>query len=334
MLYDNYVNQPYISFVLATRNDNHGGDLLKRLERFIYFLEMSFNNTPPNFYELVVVDWNPPERSVRISEAINWNTAKNVRHVVIGASEHQRIEKSAKLKRPMYDYNARNVGINASQGRFICILNQDIIFSRQLSAFIKDKKLKSNFFYRSDRIDVNFPIHLNELNENLMLSNATAIHRRHRKSNDISLKSNLEFSKIPLECSVRKNWGFQSITELGKGKKNITSKYYLSKYTSNSLEILIAKLGLHTNASGDFIIASRKAWKRIGGFENTTDFYMHIDSYCICKFWASGLKQALFKYPAYIFHCNHELSDHESKEIHPYSYHREILQKILTSRSV
>jgi GT2 family glycosyltransferase len=327
------MDTPYISFVLATRNDNHGGDLLKRLERFIHFFDISFNDTPSNFYELVVVDWNPPGRSKRISEAIDWDKIRSARHIVIDSNEHKRIEESAKLKRPMYDYIARNVGINAAQGRFICILNQDIILSSQLSEFVKNKKLKNNFFYRADRIDINIPVHFDKLNENFMLSNATAIHRRHRINSNISLNSDLDLSKIPLECSIRRKRSLESIIELGKGKNSILSKYYLSKHKSSSLEILLAKLGLHTNASGDFIIASRKAWQRIGGFENTTDFYMHIDSYCVCKFWASGLRQALFKYPAYIFHCNHELSDHESKELISYSHHRQILKEILSGYS-
>jgi hypothetical protein len=328
------MDAPYITFVLATRNDNHGGDLLRRIERFIHFLRISFDNTPSNFYELIVVDWNPPEQSKRISDAINWNEVKNVKHIVIDSNQHKSIEKSAKLKRPMYDYIARNVGINAARGSFICILNQDIIFSSKLSDYIKNKNLNNNFFYRADRIDINIPITFEKLSERFMLSNATAVHRRHKKNDCISLNSNLDFSKIPFECSIRKRWGLQSIVELGKGKNNILSKYYLSKQKSKGLENLLAKLGLHTNASGDFIIASRKAWQIIGGFENTTDFYMHIDSYCVCRFWASGFKQALFKYPAYIFHCNHELSDHESKELISYSHHREILQEILTGNSI
>ena len=321
---------PYISFVLATRNDDHGGNLLKRIERFIHFLDISFNDASNNFYELVVVDWNPPDYSKKISDAINWSKINNVRHVVVESEVHTRIELSAKLKRPMYDYLARNVGINNARGHFICILNQDIILSSKLSEFIKKRRLKNDYFYRADRIDTNFPLMIEKLDEGFLLSNVTQINRRHKKSNNITLNYIRNLSQVQSECSAIKYWSIDSIIEKGIGKNNIRSKYYLSKFKSNSLEILITKLGLHTNASGDFLIASRNAWHSIGGFESTTDFYMHIDSYCVCKFWAAGFKQALFKYPAYVFHCNHDLSDHASKEVVTYSYHREILQKILT----
>ena len=51
--------EPYLSVVVATRNDDHGGDPLKRLQAFINTFAAQCRRTALDA-EVIVVEWNPP----------------------------------------------------------------------------------------------------------------------------------------------------------------------------------------------------------------------------------------------------------------------------------
>lgn len=49
---------PYLSIVTVSRNDNHGGDMLKRMQIFVNALIFQCNKFKLPC-ELVMVEWNP-----------------------------------------------------------------------------------------------------------------------------------------------------------------------------------------------------------------------------------------------------------------------------------
>jgi hypothetical protein len=51
--------RPYISIVVVGRNDDYGGDFLKRISTFARSLGRQVSKHP-GLIELVVVEWNPP----------------------------------------------------------------------------------------------------------------------------------------------------------------------------------------------------------------------------------------------------------------------------------
>src|SRR5260370_2640084 len=61
--------ETYLSMVLPSRNDNHGGDLLKRMQIFVTALiEQCRRHDIPS--ELIIVEWNPPEDRPRLAQAL------------------------------------------------------------------------------------------------------------------------------------------------------------------------------------------------------------------------------------------------------------------------
>ena len=50
---------PYLSVVVTTRNDDHGGDPLKRLQAFVNTFAEQCRRTHLDA-EVIVVEWNPP----------------------------------------------------------------------------------------------------------------------------------------------------------------------------------------------------------------------------------------------------------------------------------
>ena len=59
----------YLSIVVASRNDSHGGDILKRMRLFVAgLLEQTRQYRFP--VELVFVEWNPPPGRPRLHEVL------------------------------------------------------------------------------------------------------------------------------------------------------------------------------------------------------------------------------------------------------------------------
>ena len=90
-----------------------------------------------------------------------------------------------------------------------------------------------------------------------------------------------------------------------------------------------ANLHLHTNASGDFVIASKKAWAAIRGFPEDPAFYMATDSYGIFQLFAAGYDQAIFLQPHRIYHADHSRADRAGFNEPSYQEHEENFGLIL-----
>jgi GT2 family glycosyltransferase len=90
------------------------------------------------------------------------------------------------------------------------------------------------------------------------------------------------------------------------------------------------KFFLHTNASGDFILAPRKAFFDVHGMPETIDFYMHLDTYAIVQLFAAGYEQAVFAQPHRVYHADHDRSGRaDFNETITFAEHEAELSKIL-----
>ena len=62
-------DSPYLSVVAAARNDDHGGNMLRRLQTFVNGLtgQTKRHSVP---IELVLVEWNPPGDKPPLAQAL------------------------------------------------------------------------------------------------------------------------------------------------------------------------------------------------------------------------------------------------------------------------
>ncbi|MEK6234463.1 MAG: hypothetical protein N2C14_07105, partial [Planctomycetales bacterium] len=146
--------KPYLSVVVTSRNDNHGGALLQRMQTFVNALaEISDQVDLP--VELIFVEWNPPSDRPRLAEALRWPESRNCvyRIIEVPPEIHRRYE-SCGPHLPLFQMIAKNVGIRRAQGEFVLATNVDLIFSRELMEWLADRRLTEGAFYRIDRYDV------------------------------------------------------------------------------------------------------------------------------------------------------------------------------------
>ena len=147
-------NAPYLSVVVTARNDEHGGNLLQRMQTFVSSLLAQCRRHDLNA-ELLIVEWNPPGDRPPLAQALRWpnrQTSAAVRIIEVPPQIHRRFVHSQEL--PLYQMIAKNVGIRRALGEYILATNIDILFSDELMRFIAERKLEPGKMYRIDRHDV------------------------------------------------------------------------------------------------------------------------------------------------------------------------------------
>src|SRR4051794_40909731 len=65
------MNNPRFSFVATSRNDDHGGDVLRRTQSFINRLAQQCERHRVTA-ELILVEWNPPASRASLEEVLAW----------------------------------------------------------------------------------------------------------------------------------------------------------------------------------------------------------------------------------------------------------------------
>ena len=146
--------QPYLSVVVAARNDDHGGNLRGRMQVFV---DAWINHCRRHGLdsELIIVEWNPPAERARLAQALRWPVDSGpcrVRIIQVPGEIHARYRHAAAL--PLYQMIAKNVGIRRARGQFILATNIDIVFSDEIMSFLASRRLEKGRMYRVDRTDV------------------------------------------------------------------------------------------------------------------------------------------------------------------------------------
>jgi hypothetical protein len=151
----------YLSFVIAARNDDYGGNFLHRMQVFVNVLFWLWERHNLDV-ELVVVEWNPPKDRPRLKDAIVWPKylrPATVRIIEVPEDVHRRLPNSDRM--PMFEYIAKNVGVRRALGEYVLVTNPDIIFSDSLIKYLSNHILSTHCFYRVDRYDIGKNIPLN-----------------------------------------------------------------------------------------------------------------------------------------------------------------------------
>ena len=122
---------PYLSVVVTSRNDDHGGDPLTRLQAFVNSFDAQCRLKGLDA-EVIIVEWNPPLDKPRLQTLVRWpeSCICDYRFVEVPPEIHNTLNGSDVL--PLFQMIAKNVGIRRARGRFVLATNIDIIFSNEL----------------------------------------------------------------------------------------------------------------------------------------------------------------------------------------------------------
>ena len=169
---------PYLSIVICSRNDDHGGNMLRRMQISLNGLLEQLERYCIES-ELILVDWNPPADKPLLKEVIEWPsgvTYCTIRVIEVDPSIHRRYKYHDRI--PMHAVVAVNCGIRRARGQFVLPGTIDLLYSDDLISFIASKNLKSDHRYRVDRCDVDRNmLQFDTLQEQLEYCEQNVIHR-------------------------------------------------------------------------------------------------------------------------------------------------------------
>ena len=105
--------------------------------------------------ELIIVDWNPPQKRKLLHEILpkpNKSKYLIIKYIVVPNDIHLLYERSEEI--PLFQMTGKNVGIRRANGKFILCTNIDILFTDKIMRELSKKNLDTQYFYRANRCDV------------------------------------------------------------------------------------------------------------------------------------------------------------------------------------
>lgn len=277
----------YLSIVATTRNDNHGGDLLKRTCAFInsVYSQSSKFNFP---VELIIVEWNPPKDKPLLKEDLPKPPSSCpavLRIITVPEETHNTYRFADSI--PLYQMIAKNVGIRRAKGEFVLCTNIDILFSDMNFELLAEKSLEKGNYYRANRCDI--PKDVMEYD---------------------TLTEQLKYA----EKNVLRRLGNTPGHEAISGPPALF-KYAWVASLLNRLVLLIWKIlkrgefphiVVDFMACGDYTLMSKEDWMRIDGYVELDMYSIHVDSMALWSCNALGIEQQIFPYKACVYHIDHE----------------------------
>ena len=280
-------SQPYISFVVTSRNDNHGGDLRKRMLIFYKGLIHQCNKFKLPC-ELIMVDWNSPDPNELLDKVlppVSESDFLAVRYIVVPSEVHNKFRFSEELG--LYQMIAKNVGIRRAKAEFVCCTNIDLLFSDALFEELAKRRLEVGKFYRANRCDVPAEINENDTVEDQLKFCENNIIKRlgKRKGLEIIYHDRSPLFRYPALLPFLRVLNWIRSKTLSQMKINLRS--------------------LDTDACGDFTIMSVQDWERIEGYAELEMYSLHIDSMALFSAIAQGIEQVVYPPEMCSYHMAH-----------------------------
>ncbi len=294
---------PYLSIVICGRNDDYGGDFNARLQLSVSWLSylIEKHQLPT---ELIIVNYNPILDNASLAQMISWPKREylTIRLITVPHEIHQRlINPEVRKTVPLFEFPAKNIGIRRAKGEFILCSNADVLFSEGLIAFIAEKRLKKDTFYRSDRLDfkkeLKVKLDLDNLDENFegnirknvfeffVKGGAAVVHR------PSSIKARLFILRL-------RYW----LEKYQNRKNNLFNRMFHSPEKLFKKDMYI--YDYHCSASGDMALMSNENWQQTRGYLEDTWISTHTDSLHVVSLVGAGLSQRILPHPVY--HQHHE----------------------------
>ena len=318
---------PLLSVVATSRNDDHGGHLLERMQWFVDGLAWNAERRGVPV-ELVLIEWNPPADRAPLAEVLRWPRAGSwleVRVLTVPAAEHRRLLPGGGV--PMLQMIAKNVGIRRARGRSVLATNIDILLSPELYD-LSTSEIPQGVVLRADRVDVRFPFAEGTGNVEEALEQCEAHPIRYARRDGIHypgrgrvlpiyqgvgdfLRWQVGHAPTRLAARLRARRG-----EAGDLGPRLPSHRPGSLRPGRSLLdwaadragalLDLARLPkLHVNACGDFTLLARADWHAARGYPELVTYSMHLDTIFLHQLHAAGLRQVEAGPPAVAYHMEH-----------------------------
>jgi hypothetical protein len=280
-------DRPYLSIVVTTRNDDHGGGITQRMMHcFNSLAEQAKRIELP--IELVVVEWNPPPDRPPLAEAGLFppmNPWLQGRVITVPADYHQALPNADKL--PLFQYIAKNIGLRRARGTFVLCTNVDIILSTPLADFLGRRSLADGRVYLADRWDVEAAAIAPDIEEGrrqaLFVERMTKAFLRY---------SNLSRAAIDEDCTDP-----SSLPALAAAAVRLDE---IERHRTRAPYIW------HMNACGDFTLMARSDWFSLRGYPEWPIHSWSLDSILLMRAGSRTMAESHIGHERPLYHIAHD----------------------------
>jgi len=334
-------SNPHLSIVAVSRNDDHGGALIERMQQFVDTLDYQCRKFALDA-ELVMVEWNPPSDRPPLRAALQWPSKTGplaIRIITVPGEIHARYEHGDRL--PLYQMIGKNAGIRRARGEFVLATNIDIMFDDNTVRYLRDK-LEHGVLLRADRFDVPASIPAGSIEEKLSFWRQNIFQANTRFGIlDVKARRFLHFShllhvdgsgrKVEYEADLECLYGlYCQDCSLANQLCSIAENYdELSPSRTNGEpfeemlhEMYHANQAAHMHACGDFTLLSKEDWQRLAAYPELDAYSWDLDSVLIFAAFASGIKQVILPPSHRIFHIDHSKGSGWTPEGHDALFQR------------
>jgi hypothetical protein len=277
-----------LSLITTSRNDFHGGNILKRMRLFVQgLLEQTRRHGLDA--ELIIVEWNPPADRERLGDILPQPGPEDrlrIRYIVVPAAVHARYKRGDAI--PLYQMIAKNVGIRRAKGDYLLCTNVDLLFSDALMRAMQPADLDPRACYRANRCDVPDGIDPAWPIDQQLAWCSQHIIRRNGFLRDFPHANwqQLGWQEKPRWVLWYSDW----FARRARAKQEYADRtYYL----------------LDKEACGDFTLLHRDAWHAIQGHVELDMYSIHIDTLAIAAAAALGYRQEILPAEACTYHIDH-----------------------------
>lgn len=319
---------PRLSVVATSRNDDHGGHLVERMQWFVDGLSWNAHRRGIAT-ELVMVEWNPPPERPPLSEILRWprpDGELSVRVITVPTDEHRRLVGEGGI--PMLQMIAKNVGIRRAKGANVLATNIDILLSPSLFD-LSVSKIGEGVVWRADRYDVEFPFGPDVTTVEQAYAFCEAHPVRYERRDGVYYPG--AGRCLPIYQGVGDFLGWQArqaIRRAGRfggpsraeGADGVSppapprhrpasrSLSDLAKFAADrtmALSDLALLPKLNVNACGDFTLLSAQDWERLRGYPERVVHSLHLDTIFMHQADAAGLSFVDVEPPSVAYHMEH-----------------------------
>ncbi|WKZ27336.1 MAG: hypothetical protein QY311_01080 [Candidatus Paceibacterota bacterium] len=300
---------PKISFIMAGRNDDYGGNFLNRMHTSLRtLLYLAEKHAAP--IEVVVIDYNPPIEVPTLREALglSGNAWCTLRFISIPAEFHARVSNGG--KNPFPEYIAKNIGIRRARGEYVASVNPDIIFSEAFFLSIVKGDLHPTSFYRANRHDLG----IRAIDPTISVPDVLRLCAQ----NTVRIWTNNGSPYVSW-----KRW----FKRFRKSPKPYNLFFAPIFNFLHDWKVAKNPNRLHDAASGDFMMMHATGWATTRGFDQVP-FLSYVDGYHLHLAHCLGLSQVILKDP--IYHVDHRTSNGTRPSLDLQTY-LDTTQKMLTT---
>ncbi len=139
-----------LTMTYVSRNDDHGGGLVPRIQTSIDSLIGQIDRYGLNL-DLIFVEWNPVEGVPKIRDLIHYPSWFPVRFIEVPHKVHTMYKNSDKLN--VFNAVGMNLGMRRAKGDWVLYTTHDILFSEGVARFLAREEFDDTKFYRAHRME-------------------------------------------------------------------------------------------------------------------------------------------------------------------------------------